>query len=251
MTINLVKFSAKAAAKAAEAEAQRAGKPTNQPAGGTRRRREPSESDRPVRNQRQNTSEAYRIPRRERDSGAEAVRQRIVPVDENPGSTWALALAFWPLEDRPEAMTDPAVVNSMPLATIFQFKEHFEAQAKREGKGEASFGRDRTIPTKFFQAEEDNCADRLHAARFERGPVVEVPDYWDLVPLKRTHTYRHLPLEHAGAANDINERTITRAHDRTMPLRIRMFMAGNSSKKSFHSTESEGKEPADSWEPPR
>ena len=68
----------------------------------------------------------------------------------DPGSTWALALAVWPLEDRPEAMLDPAIVNKMPLATLFQFKEHYEAQAKKEGKGDTSFGRDRKVPSKVF-----------------------------------------------------------------------------------------------------
>jgi len=71
------------------------------------------------------------------------------------------------------------------------------------------------------------------------------------MPLKRNTTYRHLALEHAGAANCINECVITRAHDRTLPLRIRMFAKGNQTKKGFYSKEGEGKEPADNWDQPR
>ena len=58
-------------------------------------------------------------------------------------------------------------------------------------------------------------------------------------------------MEHAGAANEVNECVIARAHDRTLPLRIRMFCKGNHSKKGFTNTSSEGKEPADSWDYPR
>ena len=168
-----------------------------------------------------------------------------------PASTWELSLAIWDVEDRPEAMQNEATVNSMTLSEVFAFKEHYQLQAKKEGKGDATFGRDRKLPLKKFKAEEDDCASKLHTARFERGPTTEIATYWEKVPVRYPSTYRHLPLEHAGASNDINDCVVARAHDRSLPLRIRMFCKGNQTKKGFSTTSGEGKEAADSWDYPR
>jgi len=173
------------------------------------------------------------------------------PTLPKPASTWELSLAIWDLEDRPEALQNETTVNSMTLSEVIAFKEHFVLQAKKEGKGEAAFGRDRKLPVKKFKAEEDDCATILHAARFERGPTTELPTYWDKVPVRLANTFRHLPLEHAGADNDVNDCVVARAHDRSLPLRIRMFCKGNETKKGFSSSSGEGKEPADSWDYPR
>jgi len=48
---------------------------------------------------------------------------------------------------------------------------------------------------------------------------VEPEKYWDQMPTKRSESFRHLPMEAAGCANEVNEATILRAHDRTVPLR--------------------------------
>jgi hypothetical protein len=79
---------------------------------------------------------------------------------------------------------------------------------------------------------------------------VELKNYWDKLEWKRSSTFRHLPLEHSGAAAFVNDCVITRAHDRSLPLRLRMFMKSNANKKSFHnsSNNSESKEPASSWD---
>jgi len=173
------------------------------------------------------------------------------PALPRAASTWELSLAIWDVEDRPEAMQSEATVNTMTLAELFAFKDHYIQQAKKEGKGEAMFGKDRKLPTKKYKAEEDDCAGKLHAVRFERGPTTELPSYWDRVPVRYTTTFRHLPLEHAGAANEVNDCVVARAHDRALPLRIRMFCKGNQTKKGFSASSGEGKEPADSWEYPR
>ena len=188
-----------------------------------------------------------------RDEAAVPAQRYTIPRNTaKPGvSIWDLALTIWPLEDRPESMTDPAVVNTMSLQTLFSFKEHYELLQKKEGKGDSTFGSDRKLPSKKFKEQEDDANSQLHAVRFERGPVAEVPDYWHLMPLKRTPTYRHLPLEHAGLGSQVNECVLTRAHDRTMPLRLRMFAKGNQTKKGFISKEGEGKEPAESWDYPK
>jgi len=178
----------------------------------------------------------YTIPRRAPEGGS---------------SIWDLALAVWPLEDRPEPMKDPLVVNSMDLQTLFSFKEHYEILQKKEGKGETAFGSDRKLPVKKYAEQEDDATDKLHAVRFERGPVVEPGEYWEQMPLKRGPTFRHLALEHAGLAHQVNECVITRAHDRTLPLRLRMFARGNQTKKGFVNKDGDGKEPAESWDNPR
>jgi len=49
--------------------------------------------------------------------------------------------------------------------------------------------------------------------------MAEPDTYWQRIPSKRAETYRHLPLEHAGCLNEINESAVIRAHDRTSPLR--------------------------------
>ena len=148
-------------------------------------------------------------------------------------------------------MRDPAVVNNMTLQSLFSFKEHFEILQKKEGKGDSTFGSDHKLPARTFSEQDDDAAELLHPVRFERGPVVELEDFWRLMPKKRTPTFRHLPLEHAGLASHVNECVIVRAHDRTMPLRLRMFNKGNQSKKGFQSKEGEGKESAETWEYPK
>jgi len=49
--------------------------------------------------------------------------------------------------------------------------------------------------------------------------MVEPEQFWSKMPTKRSETYRHLPLEAAGCANEVNEAVLLRAHDRTVPLR--------------------------------
>ena len=70
------------------------------------------------------------------------------------------------------------------------------------------------------------------------------------MPLKRKENYRHLPLEQDGADGQVNENVITRAHNRSLPLRLRMFSKSNFAKKGF-ATGTEMKEPASDWEAPR
>jgi hypothetical protein len=69
------------------------------------------------------------------------------------------------LEDRPALMRNRATVDAMSLDTIFTLKDQCEAQAKKEGKGDASFGRDRKLPRKRFLEGEDDCAQILHDVR--------------------------------------------------------------------------------------
>ena len=80
-------------------------------------------------------------------------------------STWQLMLGIWPVEDRPEEMTRPEVVNSLTFDQLITYKNHYEALVKKEGKGDGVFGKDTDIPVKKYAAAEDNCADKLHPVR--------------------------------------------------------------------------------------
>ena len=171
------------------------------------------------------------------------------PANEIVKSTWDLLLPIWDLEDRPEAMQHEATVNKMSLADAFAYQQRYEQQVKKEGKGESVFGKDKKLPTKKYKEEEDNCSDILHSMRFERGPTVEAEQFWSRMPLKRKDMYRHLALEQDGADNKINENVVTRAHDRSLPLRIRMFGKANFARKGFG--EKAERDPADDWETPK
>jgi hypothetical protein len=62
-------------------------------------------------------------------------------------------------------MRNRETVEAMELSNIFTLMEKCEALAKKEGKGEASFGRDRKLPRKKYPEEEDDCAQARHAVR--------------------------------------------------------------------------------------
>jgi hypothetical protein len=85
--------------------------------------------------------------------------------------------------------------------------------------------------------------------RFERAPVTERSKWWDQVPVKRHHTFRRLALEHGGAAGRVNECVVVRAHDRSLPLKLRMFFTQNRAQKSFSAEEN--KEAAQDWDTPK
>lgn len=163
--------------------------------------------------------------------------------------TWHLMLRIWPVEDRPEEMTIPSVVNSLTFKEMITWKDQYEAQLKREGKGDSVFGKDNPIPVKKFTAAEDNCADILHPVRWERAPILERKAYWQHMPVKRSHTFRRLAMKHAGADNKISEVTLIRAHDRSLPLTLRMFAAVNKYRKSFGASET--KDAGQDWDNPK
>jgi hypothetical protein len=96
-----------------------------------------------------------------------SLQQQSMDVEDDSASTWAIMLDIWPLEDRPEKMTNPQIVNKFSFDQMVKYKKSYEALQKREGKGEGVFGKDSAIPTKRFQQADDNCADLLHPARYE------------------------------------------------------------------------------------
>jgi len=73
--------------------------------------------------------------------------------------------------------------------------------------------------------------------------------YWHLLPIKRSHTYRRLALEHAGAEGKISECVIVRAHDRSLPLKLKMFFSSNRVQKNLGASET--KDAAQDWDSPK
>ena len=66
---------------------------------------------------------------------------------------------------------------------------------------------------------------------------MEPKHWWHKVPIKRKHTYRRLALETLGAQNLISEHTVVRAHDRSLPLQVKMFISSNYGKRNFAATD--------------
>jgi hypothetical protein len=56
-------------------------------------------------------------------------------------------------------------------------------------------------------------------------------------------------LEHSGGAGKVNECVVVRAHDRSLPLKLRMFYTVNRVQKNFSAEDS--KEPAQDWDSPK
>jgi len=80
----------------------------------------------------------------------------------------------------------------------------------------------------------------------ERAPILERKKWWAQMPVKHPHTYRRLPLEHGGGANKVSDVVVIRCHDRSFPLKIKMFLPANRMQKKFDGSES--KEETADWE---
>jgi len=65
--------------------------------------------------------------------------------------------------------------------------------------------------------------------------------------VKHGHTYRRLPLEHSGSANKVADIVVIRSHDRSFPLKLKMFLPANKTQKVFTDTKDTKEETAE-WE---
>jgi len=83
--------------------------------------------------------------------------------------------------------------------------------------------------------------------RFLRAPILERKKWWQKVPVKHAHTYRRLPLEHSGSANKVADIVVIRSHDRSFPLKLKMFLPANKTQKTF-SDNKDSKEETAEWE---
>jgi hypothetical protein len=73
--------------------------------------------------------------------------------------------------------------------------------------------------------------------RFERPPISEPREWWHRMAVERKNIYRRLPLAHVRLENTVSEHTVVRAHDRALPLQIKIFFANNFGKRSFTATD--------------
>lgn len=73
--------------------------------------------------------------------------------------------------------------------------------------------------------------------------------YWHLIPVRHNHTYRRLALEHSGGDGRVSECVVVRAHDRSLPLKLKMFFSSNRAQKSLGVTDA--KEAAQDWDSPK
>jgi len=67
------------------------------------------------------------------------------------------------------------------------------------------------------------------------------------VPVKHSHTYRRLPLEHSGSVNKVADIVVIRSHDRSFPLKLKMFLPANKTQKTFTDNKDSKEETAE-WE---
>jgi len=108
------------------------------------------------------------LPPRGPAASATAASATTVPLM----STWDMMEHVWDRHKRPDHLLIPDVVNSYTIDQMLVYKQHYQQQEKQEGKGDSVFTRDAKLQTKSYPAGDDNCAELLHPARFERLPVV-------------------------------------------------------------------------------
>lgn len=150
---------------------------------------------------------------------------------------WTMLGDVWPVEQRPEYLRVKKNVNRRDFGQLLQFEKLFRERRKLEGKSDAMFGDDEAPPSKKFKAGRDNRLTEFHEASFQRLPVATQAAYWNLVPRRREHVYRAIPLQQCGAENQVNEMAVIRMHDRRAPVTLKMFFAKNYSRRPVQSAE--------------
>ena len=77
---------------------------------------------------------------------------------------------LWPLQDRPAILRNPRKVNKMSMDTIQSYFRMQLDQRQAEG-GDMTYmeaPQDAAHPSVPYDAQEDNCMDVLHPARWNR-----------------------------------------------------------------------------------
>ena len=59
-------------------------------------------------------------------------RAKKAPTTSMVDKNWSLMAGLWPVEERPEALQDREMVNSMDLNTLLTFHTKYEEKRKRE-----------------------------------------------------------------------------------------------------------------------
>ena len=80
-----------------------------------------------------------------------------------------------------------------------------------------------------FESGSDNRNDTIHGASLLRTPICNPENYWHLMPKKRKHIFKAMPLKFIGGNNCIADKTIAAAHDRTVPQLLKHYLTENCS----------------------
>jgi hypothetical protein len=138
--------------------------------------------------------------------------------------TWDLMNEMWPIERRPHHLQNRSIVQKLSLGKLMRYKEIYEKEAEKQGLGAALYGKDQKAKKQKFKAATDDGHTKLHKARFCRLPLVQPKKYYKMVPKRRPEIYRHFPLDHYGADNQVSEQTVVRMHDRQVPVDLDAFV---------------------------
>lgn len=137
--------------------------------------------------------------------------------------------SIWRLERRPLWLQDRQEVNEMSWREIMEVKREHEREEQREEEdGGATSLRDVGIPTTKFEKAKDNRADKIHPASMLRLPIAKLERFWRKLPLKREPVFRNMPLRRALQGHVVPTSTLTKMHDRTVPVTLKMLLDQNS-----------------------
>ena len=152
-------------------------------------------------------------------------RAKKAPTTSMVDKNWSLMAGLWPVEERPEALQDREMVNSMDLNTLLTFHTKYEEKRKREaGAGGGSIYKlDQMPPPQNVEACVDNGMDLLSVVRTYRYPIGDVAHLWAIMPQYRSHVYRTLDLRPHGIDAQIPEAVIGILHDRRILLKLCYF----------------------------
>ena len=98
---------------------------------------------------------------------------------------------IWPKDKRPEGIKSKKDLSKFSSGDI---KNFFDMKATKEKAEKANnyevLTKDVKPPKKRFKKGSDDCASRLHAARWERLPIIHPKKFWKKIPVARNNIFR-------------------------------------------------------------
>ena len=156
--------------------------------------------------------------------------QRSRRSSEPDDFNWAWLEEEWPLSDRPRVLQDPAQVARRTIAELtamhknYLLKKKNEEKEKARAKGAGKVAKDTQPEIVIFPEAEDDCKTMLHAARWQRTPIVHPEKWFGQTPTTRDQIFKAVPLKFHGADGCVANKTLERAHDRTDALLLKHFL---------------------------
>ena len=152
------------------------------------------------------------------------------------GQNWGLLAGIWPVDERPETLRDPEVVEGIDLNILLTLHTKWEDKKKREAGagGGAVYKLDQIPPPKDIKACRDNGIDVLSEGRLERHPLGPISVVWAMMPQFREHIYRTIDLRPYGSDSQVPEATIGIVHDRRQLLKMEYFCKINANMSTRH-----------------